>query len=322
MEQQTSNAGRTLRIASANLLYGGLSPDGDRGRLLKTIDVLREWDADCILLQEVTARVEPALQTSLWDVPKERRDTRLHEMEISSEAKAQEHLRKIAASLDMTPVLGPPMPMSFSRNHPAILIRGGRGYEITHAGPPCAPAGGLHPAWCQVGVRIPGLPSPLALYSAHLPARSATMQRLQAEWLACLIAQRGELTVVSGDWNCFARTDGTSDELETMPLHLRPPRMLQVNGELRPNYAVDDTLTAVGLIDAAAHLPAEQREPHGLVATATHGKRIDRFYVTPELADALRAYEQRDTGGSDHQAMLLTLDAGAVAAAEPPGPVP
>jgi len=37
---------------------------------------------------------------------------------------------------------------------------------------------------------------------------------------------------------------------------------------------------------------------------------------------ALRGYRQRETGGSDHQAILLMLARDALAEAEPPGPVP
>jgi endonuclease/exonuclease/phosphatase family metal-dependent hydrolase len=313
-----------LRVASANLEYGGLSATGDATRLGKMIDALRAWDPDIILMQELTARSEPGLQKPLWDVPAGQRDRLLRDMASRAGAKTLEHMKAIAAQLGMTPVSGPPTPMSSGLLHPAIMVRTGPGLQILQTGPPSSFAGPVIPAWSQVIVSIGGIPHPVAFYSIHMPARSAVGQLMQAEWLATFLAQRGELAVAGGDWNCYGRADElTDEELRPMPPHLRPPRMRwTAGGVLAPNYAVEDTLALAGMRDAAACLPPARREPRQLTATARDGNRIDRFYVTPEVIPALCEYRQHETGGSDHQAILLTLTRQALAEAEPPGPVP
>jgi len=96
-----------LQVASANLEYGGLSVTGDATRLGKTLDALRAWDPDIILVQEMTARAEPELQTPLWGVPTGERDRLLRDMTSRAETKTLEHMEAIARQLGMTPVLGP-----------------------------------------------------------------------------------------------------------------------------------------------------------------------------------------------------------------------
>jgi hypothetical protein len=61
-EQRDANA---LRVARANLEYGGMSVTGDATRLGKTLDAPRAWDPDITLAQEMMAcaslsRVRPA----------------------------------------------------------------------------------------------------------------------------------------------------------------------------------------------------------------------------------------------------------------------
>ena len=52
-EQRDASA---LRVARANLGYGGMSVTGDATWLGKTLDSLRVWGPDIILVQEMTAR--------------------------------------------------------------------------------------------------------------------------------------------------------------------------------------------------------------------------------------------------------------------------
>jgi hypothetical protein len=88
-----------------------------------------------------------------------------------------------------------------------------------------------------------------------------------------------------------------------------------------PNYDVHDVLASVGLEDAAALLASGHREPADLTPTGIHGGgRADRIYLTWELAGAAARYLQRDTGGSDHHAVMLALDGARAARAIPPGP--
>jgi hypothetical protein len=71
--------------------------------------------------------------------------------------------------------------------------------------------------------------------------------------------------------------------------------------------------------DQCAHLPPESRGPTALTATRSAGCRVDRFEVSSELARALKCYQQFDSGGPDHHAILLTPDHSMLAQAKPPG---
>jgi len=195
-----------LRVAVANLEYGGLAEDGGDSAWARSMACLRRWTPQVVLLQEVNGR-------AAW--------------------RLQEHLWRTANELGMTPVLGPPGPDSVSGNHPAVLVRTATGLEIIDAGPPAWPAGGASPAWCDALVQVPGLAHPVWFISVHLPARSATSQALQAERLASLAARRGGLVIAGGDWNSYTPADAallTPDVLEELPVHLRPARLRQAAG--------------------------------------------------------------------------------------------
>ena len=265
---------------------------------------LRGWDPDVVLLQEMAAPsgVIAGLHAHLW---------------------------RTANELGMTPLLGPPGPLSVTGNHPAILVRTSGGLTILDAGPPLWPSGGgPFPSWCHALLRVPGIPHPVAVYSVHLPARSADEQRSQAQRLASVIAQKGEIAIAGGDWNSFPRIGAALRDLEDMPPHLRPPRMRTRPGpggviELEPSYDVDDILTGTGLTDAAASLPPERRDPADLSGTSIYDNgRIDRFYLTPGLPGAAERYIQAETGGSDHHALLLIISRDKASAIEPGEPAP
>lgn len=281
-----------LRIAVANLEYGGLSEDGGDSGWARSMACLRRWVPQVVLLQEVNGRAAWRLQAHLW---------------------------RTANELGMTPVPGPPGPGSASGNHPAVLVRTAAGLQILDAGPPVWFADG--PAWCEALVRVPGLAHPVWFISVHLPARSGTAQRIQAERLASLAARRGGLAVAGGDWNSYAPADAgllSPEALEQLPAHLRPVRLrLAADGQpLAPDHQVHAALASAGLADAAAELPPGRRTPPGLTPTGrAGGGRVDRVYVTRTLVPALASYEQAATGGSDHQALLLTLSTQAAAAA-------
>jgi endonuclease/exonuclease/phosphatase family metal-dependent hydrolase len=285
-----------LRIASVNWHFGGIDPrTGDKAGWRKTVDALLTWYPDIILCQEISDRAARELQKHLWET---------------------------ANVLGMIPVIGPPTPQSVTGNHPAILVRADAGLEIFDEGPTgWPPGGGAWPAWCEAALNIPHLTRPLRVYSVHLPPRSAQEQLSQIQRLATYVAQRGEYAVVAGDFNSYARGDEiTSAMLQSQPPHLRPSRMRRTpDGQLAANYDVHDTLASIGMLDAAAFLPPGLRDPSELAPTAPSGGRIDRCYVTRELGPAVSGYIQRDTGGSDHHALMVTLQPGQVTDL-PPGP--
>lgn len=287
-----------LRVAVANLEYGGLSEQGDDGAWRNSMASLLDWSPDVLLLQEMNGRAPYRLQAHLW---------------------------RTANELGMTPVLGPASPDSVSGNHTAVLVGTGGGLQILDAGPPPYPPGGPAAAWCEAKVTVPGMGHPLWFISVHLPARSVTSQHIQAERLTCLVAQRGGLVIVGGDWNGYSPADRIAlPTLAELPVHLRPARMrLFADGRLEPDYHVHEALASVGLADAAPELPPGRRTPPDLTPTAvTGGARIDRIYLTSSLLPALEHYEQVATGGSDHHALLLTLNTEVAAAVTPPLPLP
>lgn len=289
---QPGTGNGVLRIASANLQEGGLDENWSGTRWQQTMDGLAAWEPDIVCLQEMATRRDPR--------------------------RLRRHLWATANELSMTPVLG--SEGGVSGNHPAILA--GPRLDIIDEGPvPRSP--GHDPAWCDVLLQVHGGGPFLRVYSVHLPPRSAAAQREHAENLAALIAQRGEHAVAGGDWNCYSPTDKfPAGTLEDLPPHLRPGRMHALPGRpLAPNHDVHNTLESTGLADAAAGLDPARRDPPGLTATGAGGGRIDRFYVTGGLRDAgaVQAYAQKDSGGSDHQMILLTLGLAELAATAPPG---
>jgi endonuclease/exonuclease/phosphatase family metal-dependent hydrolase len=291
-------------VASCNLNYAGIAPGGDDSRWQASMTVLRGWAPDIVLLQEMAT---PA----------------------GTIAGLQKHLWRTGNELGMTPLLGPAGPLSVTGNHPAILVATSRGLRILDAGPPpFTDPGSPAPSWCHAVLQVPAIPHPVAVYSVHLPARSAQEQLSQAQRIASLAVQQGMLTIAGGDWNSFPRDSAALRDLARMDPHLRPPRMRTRPGPagtmlLEPNYDVDDVLTGAGLTDAATSLPPDRRDPPDLTATSINDNgRIDRFYLSPGLPAAVERYVQARTGGSDHDTLMITLSRAAAAALTPAEPAP
>jgi len=291
-----------LRIAVANFRPGGIDTGSTERwdqmvRWDKTVSALRAWQPHLVLCQEISAAAPGGLRAALWTT---------------------------ANTLGMIPLLGPPAPGGGAGAHPAILVAASAGLVILDAGPACPPGAGTPAAWCEALVQVPGWAHPLRAYSVDLPARSSTEQRSQADQLASRIAGLGELAVAGGNWNSWGRADAvTAAALEFAPLHLRPPRMRYTPQDrtLTPNYDVHDVLACVGLEDAVAVLAPRQREPDDRIPSGTSsGGRVDRIYLTWDLADAAARYARQDIGDSDHQALMLILDGPRAARAIPPGP--
>lgn len=282
----------TLKVVSANIEEGGLDADGSRTRWERTVAVLIGRSPDVVCVQEMAARRDPGrLRAHLWET---------------------------ANALGMIPVLG--SEGGVSGNHTAILVSP-RLLRILDEGPPPRQPG-HDPAWCEARLQV-GLEGPvLRVYSVHLPPSSSVEQLRHAQRLANRAAQRGEHAILAGDWNCWAPADRMdAGTLAGMAPHLRPARMRMAGGVLAANYDVDETLAAVGLVDAAAGLDPSCRRPRDLAPTGINGGgRVDRFYVTAEMweAGAVQAYEQF-AGGSDHEFIAITIGSRDLASAAAPG---
>jgi endonuclease/exonuclease/phosphatase family metal-dependent hydrolase len=283
-----------IRIVSANFQEGGLDADGSNSRWERTMAALIAWSADVVCVQEMAARRDPLqLRAHLWAT---------------------------ANALGMIPVLG--SEGGISGNHPAILANP-RTLTILDDGPPPRTPG-HDPAWCEALLSLSPAGPAIRIYSVHLPPGSAAEQLMHAQRLANRIAQRGELAIAAGDWNCWSPADQlTARVLADMPPHLRPARMHTRPGEPpAANYDVHDALAAIGMADAAVTLDPAQREPEDLTPTGINGGgRVDRIYVTGELQEsgAIRSYAQKDGGGSDHHMIMITVGRDKMSRATAPG---
>jgi len=96
--------------------------------------------------------------------------------------------------------------------------------------------------------------------------------------------------------------------LDSAPLHLRPSRMRfsPQDRTLTSNYDVHDVLTCVGMVDVVTVLASA---PHDVASAETSViGRVDRIYLTRNLADPAAGYVQKDLRDSEHRAIMLTLD--------------
>ena len=289
----TSDETQALRIVSANMQYGGIDPGGSRDRWRTLIMFLREQEPDVLLCQEMQA-----------DKP----------------SGVHRHLQDTARSLNMTAAaLGPPAPgaASGSEHHTAVLVR--PRLEVIESGPAVAYRPWDHVPWAEALLDVPGLPNPVRFYSVHLPYSSDVWQRHLTDKLASRIAaraERGEQAFAAGDWNCLAPADNyTQAQLAAMPARVRPARIrLLPDGTLEPILDVHQVLAGIGLVDVAAGLPPERRDPPELSPTGTAGGRVDRVYALRAHASAVTAWRQVRTAGTDHDVLLFTISLAEAAA--------
>ena len=290
----STSSGDVIRIVSANVEEGGLDADGSSSRWERTMAALTAWSPDVVCVQEMAARRDPL--------------------------RLRGHLWKTANTLSMFPVLG--SEGGISGNHPAILADPRTTAILEDGPPPRAP--GHDPAWCEALLSLAPAGPTIRIYSVHLPPGSAAEQLMHAQRLANRIAQRGELAVAAGDWNCWSPADQlTASVLAGVPPHLLPARIRSRPGEPpAANYDVHDTLAGTGMVDAAPALDPTQRDPEDLTPTGINGGgRVDRIYVTGELwkSGAVLSYAQKDGGGSDHHMIMITVGRDELARATPPG---
>jgi hypothetical protein len=282
--------GDAVRVASVNLLDGGVDPDGTTARREQSAAALRDWRPHLILAQELYAPGEDLVRR---------------------------HFRALANATGLEPcALG--LPRGSRRLRTGILADTAT-VEILDDGPPPAPDA---PFWAEAVIRILATGTILNVASVHAPATTAAGQLCEAQRLATRTAQRRERAIIGGDWNCYTPDDAlTGDDLAALSPHLRPSRMRQAgDGTLTASYDVHRTLTSVGLADPVPALPPGRRDPSRPPGTGSHPKaRIDRFYLWPgeALLPAVRCYHQRPNPGSDHQIIMICLDPAALAVAGP-----
>lgn len=282
-----------LRLALVNWQYGGLNLDNpsDDAGWQATVDVLAEQQPDVVLCQEIDAGGNP---NRVW-----------------------RHLWRTANAVGLSPILGPAGARRAATGlHTALLVRVSTGLRVVDQWPPpgvAAPAA----CWCTAELAIPGLDWSLRVSSMHLCARSPVEQLRAAQVITSYIADdEDQLHIVAGDTNGYGRGGPVPAPAEVAALRRRERLVRCLPGTGEPNYDVDDTFTAAGLVDVAAVLPADSREPAELSGT-WHGpgaawfERIDRCYASPPLAEAATAYRQVKTG-SDHDAVFVDFDLGDV----------
>lgn len=287
------NDSDAIRVASINLLNGGIDPDGSTVRRDQSVAALRDWRPHLVLVQELYAPAEEMLRSHLW---------------------------MLANGLDMT-LAGLGLPRGSWRLRTAILADT-RVLRVTDDGP------GSYldaPFWAQATVTVRQTGTMLDIYSVHAPATTAAGQLTEAQRLATRIVQRGRLAITGGDWNCYVPSDAlTGHEIAALSPHLVPARIRQLpDGQRMANYDVHETLCATGLIDPVPLLSPDRKDPSEPPGTGSHPRaRIDRFHLTQEVMAAVTCYHQKPNPGSDHQMLMICLDPAILARTCPPGPRP
>ncbi|KQV20829.1 MULTISPECIES: endonuclease/exonuclease/phosphatase family protein [unclassified Kitasatospora] len=215
------------------------------------------------------------------------------------------HLAQAMHDLDMD---APPLPPSSSGYGPALLYRKetvGRwlnwnpdfAHKVTH---------GFGVATFDVG-----LPTPLAVISAHLDPHSAEIALAEAKYIATRAMRYGPYGIVAGDLN-YPPAQGPSADFSAMrPYNLAARTMLpadasQVGSAPVPDRRIGLKMMQTGFVDAAWHLYEKTGDPALLARTGTDD-RIDQCWVSGPLAPAIVSYRTLDMP-SDHKGLLVQID--------------
>ena len=180
MTGREKDHGGELRVAVANIEFGGLSPAGDDSAWRQSVACLAGLGTRC---RAASGSERPGT------VPAARAP-------VAHRERAGHDPRPRPAQ----PRVGVGQPPGRAGPHRRRAAHPGRR-------PPPGPAAGAEAAWCEARVSVPGIPHPVWFTSVHLPPKSGTSQRIHAERLACLNASRGGLVIVGGDWNSYAPAD-------------------------------------------------------------------------------------------------------------------
>lgn len=281
-----------LRIVSVNTLNGGTDANGSTARRDRIAGALTARQPDIVLVQEFTA-------------PDRDLDRRW---------------RALAAAAGLAPAaLGPPRGEKLLRC--GILVNGSR-IDVMSAGPPEYPDA---PRWSEADLLIRETGTEITAVSVHLSASNAVDQLKEAQRLGNRVVRRGRISVIGGDMNCYARNDPT---MNTAVLARLSPHLWTARGRIGHggtltgvNYDVDDTFTALGIIDPVPLLDRDRREPPDPVGTGNHPEGvIDRCGVFPEeAASVVESYLQRRVDGTDHAMFEINMGLSNLAAVAAPG---
>lgn len=296
-------SGRLLRVASWNVPHGGYSSHragGNQDRRRIAVDVLREYEPHIVLFQEMT---HGALD-GCADV------------------------HGLAAALGVFQGFLSPAPPE-SPNPTAVFVDLDM-FEVrahyTHA------TNGWLPITNPV-VRLRGEPrtKPISLASVHLCAYDPATREREARRLVT-IADGGRSVLLGGDFNSYPHR--TQEEQVPLPdwsavpnanlFHHRTVRGPDGHpvSDTRPDQILAGPTPGANpvYVELGHYAGTDLLQPHGFKATANlwhdttpwRQARIDRLYATPDITDALVAFEVVDNEDvavtSDHALLLATFD--------------
>lgn len=149
-----------------------------------------------------------------------------------------------------------------------------------------------------------GLPDLLSVVPVHIGPFSAEQVLSDTGIVASRGYRYGRFAVLGGDFNTPAARDTIED-----------PRSTPANFQWR--YNADGSLNRLpaqkmihaDYVDCADYLFEKTGNPELIAETAQGSGRIDRFYVTYPMRDAIIEYKRLfDSSVSDHAGIVLTID--------------
>lgn len=162
-----------------------------------------------------------------------------------------------------------------------------------------------------------GLPEPLTVIPVHI----GPFTQEQVLHDTAMIAKRGyrygRFAILGGDFNLPPARDSLSPDYSLKASHQfrykttwgRSDQGLDVELNLDPARAMIES----DYIDCADYLYDKTNEQEYLRPTSPDAGRIDRFYVTYAMREAIQGYQcLSDQAVSDHAGITLTLDTGKI----------
>lgn len=158
-----------------------------------------------------------------------------------------------------------------------------------------------------------GLPSPLAVASVHLNFFSADLAIKEAALVANRSYSYGPFAVFGGDINYHPGHDPEPDFEAFLPYHYSMRTNLTNPAKHEPVTAdrrVAWKLEQAGFVDVAYKLYQETEDEKHLQKTAPDSSRIDQFWVSEPLRDAIVDYQviSEPKDASDHKGVAFQLD--------------